>query len=143
VWGNEVNKVVVYASAAVMLVIVVVFALNRFTSRKTYQAGEIYSVVDEDGFRVAKVLVTDTDAIHIRLYKNIFTTRPLKVDESKLTLGTIHDPDGFGMGHLPLSVDEFRSWRPEFVVKSTVRRDELEGYELWKESHGGVFEIPK
>jgi len=137
------NKVAMSVTFAGILMIVFFFALNRWRSKNAYQAGELYSVLDEDGFRVAKVLVTDTDAVHIRVYKNIFTTRPFKVDESKLMLGTIHDSDGFGVGHLPLSADEFRAWRPKFIVKSTVRKDELEGYEIWKDSHGGVWGTPE
>jgi hypothetical protein len=77
--------------------------------------------------------------VHIRLYKNFFATRPTIIDQSKLTLGTIDDPDGFGMGHLPVSRDQFRAWHPVFITKTAVQKDELEGYELWKESNGGVW----
>jgi|ERR1039457_5861447 hypothetical protein len=106
---------------------------------ENYRAGHIYSVADKKGFRVAKVLAVDTDAVHIRLYKNIFVTRPLEVDESALTLGKAFDPDGFGIGHLPLSPDEFRTWAPIFIKAGSVLQDELEGYEVWKQSHGGVW----
>ena len=44
-----------------------------------------------------------------------------------------------GMGHVPVSHDSFHSWGMEFLQKSTVTEDELEGYQLWKESNGGYF----
>jgi hypothetical protein len=50
-----------------------------------------------------KVLAVDHSAIHVRLYKNRFTNRPQSVDTRELSLGSIDDPDGFGVGHLPLS----------------------------------------
>lgn len=85
----------------------------RFWSRRPrYLAGELYSVGYEKGFRVVKVLAADDQLVHVRLYKNLFPSRPSAIDESKLTLGKIDDPDGFGMGHLPLSRDGFRAWQP-------------------------------
>jgi hypothetical protein len=104
-----------------------------------YHVGGLYSVIDEKGFRVAKVLAIDADAVHVRIYKNVFDSRPVSLDESKLKLGTINDPNGFGMGHLPLSREAFRSYNPVFIKGSSVQKDELEGYELWKEQGGGVW----
>lgn len=118
-------------------------ASGRFGSRSDYSAGEIYSVEDKKGFRVVKVLAADARAVHVRLYKNIYPLRPLQIDESTLTLGTINDREGFGVGHLPLSRKEFQSWRPVLVMKSSIAEEELEGYEIWKQSRGGLWEIPK
>ena len=106
---------------------------------KHYQAGEIYSVRDEHGYRVAKALVVEPGAVHIRLYKNIFSERPHSVDASKLSLGSIYDPDGFGMGHLPLTKKVFDSWEPILISRAPVSAEELEGYEEWKKSKGGLF----
>ncbi len=117
--------------------------MGLFGSLRKYNPGEIYSVVDKKGFGVVKVLAVDGDAIHVRLYKNTYPSRPVRIDESTLTLGTINDADGFGAGHLPLSPREFQSWRPVFLTQSFVVREELEGYEIWKRSRGGIWEIPK
>ena len=130
------NKAVLIGLA---VVVVAGFLFKLSNGGNLYKPGELYSVDSENGFRIAKVLATDDQTVHIRLYKNFFGTRPAIIDESKLTLGTIDDPDGFGVGHLPLSRDQFRSWHPVFITKTAVRRDELEGYELWKKSNSGVW----
>jgi hypothetical protein len=134
---------VAVSALIVILALVLTFAWRHFETRRSFQAGGIYSVADEKGFRVAKILVIDADAIHVRVYKNLFTTRPSEVDEADLTLGTIYDKDGFGIGHLPLSKEQFSAWGPVFIKRSSVSKDELDGYEEWKESHGGVWDKPK
>jgi hypothetical protein len=102
--------------------------------------GALYTVDDGEGFfRVAKVLVLDEQGVHIRLYKNKWKERPAAIDVSTLSLGGVHDPDGFGLGHLPLSRNAFAAWRPVFVQDGTVAKDELDGYERWKEGGGGYF----
>jgi hypothetical protein len=107
------------------------------------KVGGLYSVNDGEGnYRVAKILALDDSAVHIRLYKNKYRSRPATVDESSLSLGTIHDNDGFGMGHLPLSRAAFANWQPAFLFQSSVTDEELEGYEMWKEGQGGVFDGP-
>lgn len=70
---------------------------------ESFRAGGLYSVDDGEGwYRIAKVLVVENDGVHVRLYKNKFKTRPTSVEFASLSLGSIHDKDGFGMGHLPL-----------------------------------------
>ena len=104
------------------------------------EAGSLYTVDDGEGwFRVAKVLVADDEAVHIRLYKNRFKERPTTVDPKDLELGTVHDKDGFGMGHLPLTRRAYSAWLPVLLQRGTVEPDELEGYEEWKSSGGGLF----
>jgi hypothetical protein len=104
-----------------------------------YTPGGIYSVRDKHGYGVVKILVVDPEIVHIRLYKNTFSERPVQIDPSRLSVGTINDPDGFGMGHLPISRNEFQSWDPALIMQSKVTPDELEGYEEWKKDRGGVF----
>jgi hypothetical protein len=41
-----------------------------------------------------------------------FAIRPQSVEMGALSLGSINDPDGFGVGHLPLSRGTFGSWAP-------------------------------
>ena len=104
-----------------------------------YSPGDLYSVKDEHGFKIVKVLADEQNIVHIRIYKNLFAERPVEVDQTKLSLGNVRDPDGFGIGHMPISRSEFTSWQPELIAHSTITREELEGYELWKQSNGGVF----
>ena len=102
--------------------------------------GALYIVNDGEGaFRVAKVLVVDDRGVHVRLYKNKWKERPKAVDLSTLSMGSIHDPDGFGMGHLPLSKKSFAGWQPIFLQDGVVAKDELDGYEMWKQGGGGYF----
>lgn len=104
------------------------------------KAGALYSVNDGEGFyRVAKILVLDEQGVHIRLYKNKWKERPATVDVSTLSMGSIDDPEGFGMGHLPLSRKAFTAWQPMFVQDGTVANEELDGYQMWKEGGGGYF----
>ena len=88
---------------------------------------------------MAKVLAVEDKGVHIRLYKNRFKSRPDKVEFSSLTLGTVHDADGFGMGHLPLTHRAFRAWQPVFLAESSVAEGELDGYRAWKDATGGFW----
>jgi hypothetical protein len=108
----------------------------------SYEAGALYSIEDEEGYRVAKILVVDDIAVHIRIYKQRFPKRPSRIDPAKLTLGTIHDPDGFGFGHLPIRHRQFDSWKPVFIMRTHLTDAELEGYREWKSARGGVWDIP-
>jgi hypothetical protein len=119
------------------------------TSSKTLQLtagldlapGDICSIKSgESGFGVIKILVVDQHVIHIRKYKNRFTERPYQLDLSRLSIGTIHDPDGFGVGHLPVSAGGFGSWMPSRICSQDLTDEELEGYRYWLEDQGGVWD---
>ncbi len=104
------------------------------------KAGALYSVHNgDDSFGIAKVLVVEKDGLHLRLYKNRFRTRPRSVEFSALSLGTVHDAGGFGMGHIPLTHRAFRAWQPAFLAESPVADDELDGYRAWKDANAGFF----
>jgi len=105
----------------------------------SYSPGDLYSVQDPKGFKVVKILADEKDVVHVRSYKNTFLVRPTQLDPAKLTMGSITDSDGFGIGHMPVSKTEFSSWKPQFIQHSSIKPEELEGYELWKKSNGGVF----
>lgn len=114
-------------------------ALLLSCSQKTpveLKVGGVYSVVSGNGdFGIVKLLVLKEGIAHIRLYKNKFNTRPNEIDLNSLTLGTIRDPDGFGIGHLPIPEREFLSWQPELLAQAEVKEDELDGYKMWKEGN--------
>ena len=103
--------------------------------------GGYYSIPDGDGgFSVAKVLKLEPDIVHVRIYRQHFSERPRSIDVNQLSLGSIDDDDGFGMGHMPLRLTTFEGFEPRFLVFSEVKVEELEGYHLWKDAQGGVFE---
>jgi hypothetical protein len=103
-------------------------------------AGDICSIESGEGvFAIAKILALEPGIVHIRLYKEKFASRPDCIDATGLSLGTINDEDGFGIGHLPLSARNFARWEPIIIAHEGVSSEELEGYSLWKESGGGVW----
>ena len=107
-----------------------------------FAAGQIFSGNwDDDGtYRVAKVLAVDEHAVHVRVYKQRFRQPPTSIEPDDLTLGSIDDPDGFGVGHLPLSRDELALWGPSLITTARVDDEELEGYRMWAEDpDAGVF----
>lgn len=104
------------------------------------EVGSYYAVpAAVGGFQIVKVLVTDPDVVHLRLYSKLYKKLPEKLNLKKLTLGGIDDEAGFGLGHMPLSLATFQAWQPQFVQPGTVAPAELEGYELWEKKGGGVF----
>ena len=111
------------------------------TRSESLQVGGLYSIDNGDGsFGVAKLLAVDDSAAHVRVYKNRFAKRPTQVQPAELTLGSINDSDGFGMGHLPLQREAFLSWKPQLIAVAPTTDEELEGYKMWKEAGGGLFQ---
>lgn len=102
--------------------------------------GGYYSIADGDDFCIAKILKLEDDMVHVRIYKQHFPQRPRSIDINALTLGTINDEDGFGMGHVPLRLATFQESAPSFVTYSAIKPEELEGYNIWKGADGGVWE---
>ena len=102
-------------------------------------AGHVYSVESGDQFGVVKVLAVEDDIIHVRLFREKFAERPVAVSTGALTLGRFDDPEGGGIGHLPLSRTVFRAWIPALAGQEPVEAAELEGYRFWKDDGGGTF----
>lgn len=98
-----------------------------------YRAGSICTIEDGEGdYGVVKVLVVADGGVHVKIYKNKYPSRPEQVDLNTLSLGSFTDPDGFGIGHIPLDQAGFDDWKPVVVAFQEVQEDELEGYYLWK-----------
>lgn len=117
--------------------------LPGWTGRRTpWREGGLYQIGDGDGgYSVVKVVKVDDIGVHIRQYSNRFDELQSRLDESELFLAPF-DADSQvrpGMGHLPVSATTFRGWSPVFVQQSTVRTDELSGYQSWLEAGGGYF----
>src|SRR5439155_20052955 len=92
------------------------------------KVGGLYATQDKDGsWRVMKVLAVDEFAVHLRSYANKFPEQPKDIDPAKLTLGSINDPGGFGIGHVPLAKEGFFKDNPVLVKVAPVKEEELEG----------------
>ena len=105
-----------------------------------WRPGGLYSIDNGDGkFGIVKILVLEPGTVHVRVYKEKFTERPTSINPESLTLGSINDKDGFGIGHLPLSREEFESWKPLFLTQQSVSQEELDGYQMWKGQSGKTF----
>jgi hypothetical protein len=102
-------------------------------------AGDLCSIISEDEFAVVKVLALDRDVVHVRIYKEKFPQRPASINPAGLSLGSIDDPGGFGVGHLPLSYGTFGSWIPIRIQGDSVTDDELVWVLEWHKSKGGVW----
>jgi hypothetical protein len=101
---------------------------------KPFGPGDLCSVELVKGdYRVVKILVMEDGIVHLRLYPDKFSERPSAVDPFELDLVPIHK--SFGIAHLPLSAEDFATWRPGVVAHEAVRAEELEAYELWQEAH--------
>ena len=126
------NRKIALASAIVLLIFLLWWRGPR--------PGDLYSVDGEaKNYKIAKVLVVDSDAVHIRLYKNTFPERPSSVDPGTLSVGSVRDPDGFGMDHMPLSRSSFYRWHPRYMTHTSITDDELQAYQQWKKSNGSLF----
>ena len=77
--------------------------------------------------------------VHVRIYKERFATRPKSIEMDALTLGTINDADGFGVGHIPLSCACFGSWLPVRFRTDPVADDEVIWVTEWEKSDGSVW----
>jgi hypothetical protein len=108
-------------------------------SVQNFAPGDVCSIKSEDQFAVLKVLSKRDDVVHVRVYKEKFPTRPASIEMRTLSLGSINDPDGFGVGHLPLSCATFGSWLPAKFRCDPVTDDELIWVTEWEQSGGSVW----
>lgn len=105
------------------------------------EAGALYAINDGEGqFRIAKLLALDEGGVHVRVYRELFDAPPAAVNPDQLTLGAVDDPDGSGMGHLPLTREMFLGWDPEFLSSGAVDSEELAAYAIWKAGGGGYLD---
>lgn len=108
-----------------------------------WQVGGLYSIKNGEGhFAIAKVLAIDPGVVSVRIYKQLFPSRPKQIDPSTLSLGSLKEGPDFGIGHLPLTPEAFKQRAPVFIMKVDVRDDELEGYRTWKKSVAGPTPEP-
>jgi hypothetical protein len=95
-----------FIAISVLSLALIMSACNQAKSvSNDWRVGGLYSTADGKGqFSVVKILVLEPNAVHVRIYKQRFSTRPTSIDPASLTLGQLDDKEGFSIGHLPLSV---------------------------------------
>ena len=86
-----------------------------------------------DDFSVVKVLAVQDGAVHARLYKERFATRPQAVDPAMLTIA---------IGHVPLALEGFAGWHPILLAREPVVDAELEGYRQWQVRASAARPVP-
>ena len=108
---------------------------------KLVEGGLYYYKSENGSYSVLKVLKLDEQGVHVRVYSNQFSKKPATVDETSLYMaGVTRKPnETLGMGHLPLSKKTFEGWEPTFLQQSTVKAEELDGYNMWLDAKGGYF----
>jgi len=112
-------------------------------SSGSLKEGGIYSFKNDNGtYSVLKILKLESAGLHIRVYSNQFDSAPTHVDESTLYMaGVDHKPnETLGLADAPITQAAFAAnWKPTFVQQSTVKPDELDGYNAWKNAGGKYF----
>ncbi len=114
--------------------------LSACTSKPDFTIGGIYTIeTGDNSFGIVKILAFDDTLVHLKIYKNQWPDRPSSVDISSLSMGSITDKEGFGIGHVPLDRKTFLNWKPIFVIQQPITAEELDGYNQWKSDQGGHF----
>ena len=117
------------------LVILISIVIMSCVSQPKIKVGSICTLEDGDGkFGIVKVLVIEDEIIHLKIYKNKYDKRPSKIDLRTLSIGSMHDKDGVGVGHSPFDKIGFYGWKPVEIAFETVTKDDLIGYEIWKDN---------
>ena len=129
-WPKSLTKII----SLILFISIPVMAFNCASKNEAkIRPGSICSIEDGEGkFGIIKVLVINDQEAHVKIYKNKYDKRPSKIDIKTLSLGSINDKDGFGIGHVPLDRKEFDSWKPIPIGYQEVTKEDLEGYEIWK-----------
>ena len=96
---------------------------------QNYKAGELYSMPNQGKFGIFKVLRVDTRGVHVRVYSNLYSKIPTKINSNELF---IDKKDKSGTKHTPLTFSSIRLWNPSFLQNTKVEKDELQDYFSWK-----------
>lgn len=120
-------------SSASLLILLALTVNSCGKSGGDLRAGSICTIDNGDStYGVVKILVIDANEAHVKIYANKYKQRPATVDSKTVSMGSIDSGEGFGIGHVPLARKGFEDWKPVEVNWEEVTKEELEGYELWK-----------
>jgi len=88
------------------------------------QAGGLYAMREDDGqYTIAKVLVIDDFAVHIRTFAERFVEPPTSAASSGLSVE---------IAHAPIDLADFASVDHTHVGDESVAEEELDGYRVWE-----------
>ena len=94
-----------------------------------YVPEHYYSFEYRDGsFGLAKVLVVEPKGIHVLIYEGRLKARPTTVDPEKLVVWAYH---------FPIMRPVFENSKPIHLAPGKILKDEMIGYEEWRELSGG------
>jgi hypothetical protein len=107
-------------------------------------AGQYYYAKKGDVYQVTKILAIgplDPFCLHIRVYKNVFTSAPTIEDIPSLTIMMNVDElkqknFNFGIGHAPLDAHGFIETNPVLFAVGPVTEEELDDYRYWQHEMG-------
>lgn len=90
-------------------------------------AGGLYvSQRADSSYSICKLLVLEQDAVHIRMYADSFTQKPMSnISSSELKPF---------VGHVPMAKAGFLKGKPELLKVESVQASELEGYHIYLEA---------
>ncbi len=96
---------------------------------QSYKSGELYSMPNKGKFGIFKVLKVDKKGVHVRVYSNLYSKIPSKINSSELF---IDKQDKSSTNHTPLTFSSIKLWNPSFLQRIKVEKDELKDYFSWK-----------
>jgi hypothetical protein len=96
---------------------------------QNYKAGELYTIPNQGKFGIFKVLKVDKRGVHVRVYSNLYSKIPKKININELF---IDKNDKSGRGHTPLTFSSIKLWRPSFLQNTKVEKEELQDYFSWR-----------
>lgn len=82
----------------------------------------------DSSFGIAKVLRIEPKGLHVLIYEGRFKARPMTVDPEKLVVWAYH---------MPIMRPVFENSKAIHLAPGTLLKDEMIGYEEWKELAGG------
>jgi hypothetical protein len=94
-----------------------------------------------------KFLAVDPEGQHpmflVRLYRNKWDDRPTSVDYANLTVGTVGDSAGFGVGCMPLGISRYPEVVPEYLTSIGLTPEEREVVGPCRQSALDAFDYKK
>ena len=111
-------------------------------SKSDVVVGGYYYVRRDDAYKVSKVLAVSPGIVHLRSFRNAFSSPPTPDDIPSLRLGmTLDELMAFakdpqkagpiGIGHAPISREGFLNDDHVLFAMGPVEDSELEGYRDW------------
>ena len=103
---------------------------SAYNEDLSFRAGAVCTVASGNGrFGAIKILCVTAVTIDVAIYKNKYAERPGVLDLSELSLGSVNDTDGFGIGLVTLARDGFLHWEPVVVGFEELTKEEEERVE--------------